>query len=65
MHEKGVIVYRSVDNNVVITCRSSKKRDVTLSIIKAEYVALTEAAKEVVWLIHIIKRGGGIKSFSI
>ena len=39
-------------NSGYISWRSKKQRTVALSLTEAEYMALTEAAQEAIWLRH-------------
>lgn len=56
----GFIIYL---NDAIISWRTCKQRNVTLSTMEAEYVSLTEAAKELMWMINIIKEGKELNIF--
>ena len=47
--------YTFMMNGAAVTWRSTKQKIVTLSSCEAEYVALSEAAQEAIWLMSLIK----------
>lgn len=53
-HRKAISGYAFIINGGVVSWRSRKQEIVTLSTAEAEYVALTHAAKEALWLRRFI-----------
>ena len=52
---KSTSVYRFKLSDGVVSYRSSKQTGVALSTFEAEYVALSSAAQEAVWIIKLLK----------
>ena len=49
-HRRSTIGYIFIVENTAVSWMSRLQKIVTLSTIEAEYVAMTEASKEIIWL---------------